>query len=62
MGVPRKKERRRALVPVECHMTDISVIKMIISVADEEFIGHGFMTKLRVWEGLGHRRVFSTQL
>ena len=39
-------------------MTDISVIKIIISVADEGFIGHGFMTKLRVWEGLGQGECF----
>ena len=43
-------------------MTDISVIKMIISVAVWRIYPSWVNDKLRAWEGLGHSRMFWARL
>ena len=47
---------------VECHMTDISVIKMIISVTVWRIYPSWVNDKLRAWEGLGHSGMFWERL
>ena len=43
-------------------MTDISVIKMIISVAVRRIYPSWVNDKLRAWEGFGHSRMFWARL
>ena len=52
----------KQLSPVECHMTDISVIKMIISVAVWRIYPSWVNDKLWAREGLGHSGMFWARL